>query len=258
MMNTYEITTRISLKSKKFPYCVLNEPSESNGIYLEKKIGGQFSCQKDSAELNTEENKTSGPCSSTSCTSSFEEYIVKRSSIFDLLSRENRSNKRKDRDDDDDDDDDDSDTVRVSQKKRGRGNNAARWNEMFSALCVFNQAYGHFRVSGDDDQQLGKWVAWQRHARKKGRLTQDRIDMLNSIGFPWSCRRRWEDFFQELCQFKRENGHTNVPRRTLPKLCSWVHTQRLNWKRGILSQERFGQLDSIGFRWNSKSMRVAK
>lgn len=48
-------------------------------------------------------------------------------------------------------------------------------------------------------------------------LTQANIDRLNDVGFTWTFDRAgqksWEERYQDLCAFQRENGHCNVPRK---------------------------------------------
>lgn len=70
--------------------------------------------------------------------------------------------------------------------------------------------------------------------RRSAPLTQGRIDMLNMLGFTWTIRSRdslgesWNQRFEELKQYKEENGHCLVPSRypPNPELGIWVGTQR--------------------------------
>jgi len=43
-----------------------------------------------------------------------------------------------------------------------------------------------------------------------GRLTNDRIQRLEALGFVWGLRDDWQRHYEELKQFKAENGHCNV------------------------------------------------
>jgi hypothetical protein len=93
------------------------------------------------------------------------------------------------------------------------------------------------------------------------RLTGDRLEKLESIGFAWSAKHvrkkkadsppiaeeaptpsvrrqrlneaQWEDMFQRLVKFKKQHGHCLVPRKNDadPKLATWVETQRVLWNR---------------------------
>ena len=56
-------------------------------------------------------------------------------------------------------------------------------------------------------------------------------------------------FFSELCKFKKENGHCNVPRgyKKAPKLATWVSVQRNVFKKNKLPKERLEKLTKLGF-----------
>jgi hypothetical protein len=77
---------------------------------------------------------------------------------------------------------------------------------------------------------------------------------------------KWEEMFERLVTFKKENGHCLVPNRYPPdpSLGSWVSTQRRQYKimnlKGWyettpMSPERVTRLESIGFAWETKDPR---
>ncbi|RKZ83353.1 MAG: hypothetical protein DRR19_19260 [Candidatus Parabeggiatoa sp. nov. 1] len=131
------------------------------------------------------------------------------------------------------------------------------WEDNFAALMEYKKIYGHCNVPSkwDKNQTLGMWVHHQRKNNRKGKLSQERIDRLNQIGFVWDLlAQAWEDNFAALMEYKKIYGHCNVPNRwdKNPKLGMWVQHQRQNKKKGKLSEERIQRLDAIGFIWNPK------
>jgi hypothetical protein len=70
----------------------------------------------------------------------------------------------------------------------------AQWNAMVAKLKVFAKIHGHCKVPKgyQVDPELANWVRNQRleYANqlrgKRSRMTQDRVDLLNSMGFKWS------------------------------------------------------------------------
>ena len=46
-----------------------------------------------------------------------------------------------------------------------------------------------------------------------GRLTEDRIQRLESLGFAWQLRDDWQKHYRELIKYKEDNGDCNVPAR---------------------------------------------
>ena len=121
---------------------------------------------------------------------------------------------------------------------------AARLNE----LTKYKAANGDCNVPYSQGP-LGLWVSKQRVNYKNGKLSQERLDLLESAGFVWeSFEETWMARFDELVDFKNDNGDCNVPYSQGP-LGMWVHSQRQSYKEGKLSQERVDLLDSIGFSW---------
>ncbi|CAJ1935223.1 unnamed protein product [Cylindrotheca closterium] len=72
--------------------------------------------------------------------------------------------------------------------------------------------------------------------------------------------RGWESRFQDLEQFKREQGHCNVPRRykNSPKLGVWVCSLRQQMSRGTLNRAKIERLNEIGFQWRMNLIKGAQ
>jgi hypothetical protein len=134
---------------------------------------------------------------------------------------------------------------------------------------------------------LGIWVSAQRQQYKimrqipdatKGRrsapLTEQRIALLNEIGFTWTIRSRetfsesWSQRFEELKEFKRVNGHCLVPSRysTNPELGVWVGGQRSQYRVYMktkengdcsvsgMNEDRIHELEELGFAWGVRGV----
>lgn len=64
----------------------------------------------------------------------------------------------------------------------------------------------------------------------------------------------WESVLSRLREFKKTNGHCNVPRK-YPQdrpLGHWVQNQRRFWRNGVLGYHRINRLNELGFEWNVK------
>jgi hypothetical protein len=143
------------------------------------------------------------------------------------------------------------------------------WDKKFAQLAAYRNEHGHCDVPChlDEDRSFGNWVSNQRSFRIKGKLSQERIDRLDRIGFKWFARldavlpsesfnahvksleQLWDLMFEELVRFKAENGHFRIPagEPRLHRLFRWVIRQRENWKAGELSEERQRRLQEVGF-----------
>jgi len=116
------------------------------------------------------------------------------------------------------------------------------------------------------------------------RLSEERVARLDSIGFQWKVKnkmkkhyeKQWQDMFQLLLKYREDHGDCMVPRKNpaLPKLGSWVHTQRVIYRKcqeirakqeagkevtaadtdvlNRLTAERRQKLEEAGFDWAVK------
>ena len=117
------------------------------------------------------------------------------------------------------------------------------------------------------------------------RLTQERLDRLEAIGFEWKVEhnmkpyydRHWDNMYERLLKFKELHGHCMVLKDYTAdvKLGAWAHAQRLQYRKmaggaklafdaelwgnsdiiendegeSLLTEDRLRRLDDIGFAW---------
>jgi len=128
------------------------------------------------------------------------------------------------------------------------------WDEMFERLVAFKQKHDHCNVPQkyEDDPDLGLWVNTQRAFKSAGTFQrEDRIAKLDAIGFSWRVIGSWDDSFNQLVAYKRDNGHCDVSTGENLKLARWVHYQRRLKREKRLSPEKIMRLDTLGFVWAS-------
>lgn len=114
------------------------------------------------------------------------------------------------------------------------------WEERFQELLNFKQLYGHTLVPRSQGA-LGEWVKQQRsfYKQRSKRLTLERIDKLNRIGFVWGVRHKnhqariallesddveWELQLHQFRLFMQTNGMM-VTEAEKSTLADWVHHQ---------------------------------
>mmetsp|Transcript_14286 Transcript_14286/g.32889 ORF Transcript_14286/g.32889 Transcript_14286/m.32889 type:complete len:566 (-) Transcript_14286:737-2434(-) len=123
------------------------------------------------------------------------------------------------------------------QQKRFNKHQCKQWTLRFQELLSYKAKEGHCNVPHGykDNLGLAMWVKRQRHQynllvdNKTSTLTDERIKLLENIGFVWNClESAWEQHYQDLRDFMIRNGHCAVPStyEVNPKLASWVVTQR--------------------------------
>lgn len=152
------------------------------------------------------------------------------------------------------------------------GNNPS-WDHRLNQLREFKAATGHTNVPNryPANPQLATWVAEQcRHYKviskeptKKSSLSQERIRILEEMGFRWSIQESlWDERLQELMKYRAEHGSCNVPNKWKenPSLGKWVNAQRQYYrirnegKATSITAERIAKLEAIGFEWTLRSL----
>lgn len=138
----------------------------------------------------------------------------------------------------------------------------AVWMTHFNELLRYKEKNGDCRVlvKCPENPQLGGWASQQRQDKNRGKLHPRREELLNSVDFYWGfkhdlggiqSRGGWSMRYGQLVEFKKANGHCDVPYNHSQnrQLGGWVSRQRFNQKRGRLTPERRRLLNEIGFVW---------
>ena len=96
---------------------------------------------------------------------------------------------------------------------------------------------------------LHRWCKTQRQEYKKGKLSQERIDLLKKLNFVWDpFDYQWNESYQKLKLYFENKGHSFVAVRD-GSLGTWCSNQRKAYKTGKLSQEKIDLLEKIEFSW---------
>ena len=76
---------------------------------------------------------------------------------------------------------------------------------------------------------LAYWATSMRTMRKRNLLSDEKIDLLNQIGFDWDpIKNTWNRRYRDLSEFKEKYSHTHVDKNYDSKLHFWVKNQRMN------------------------------
>lgn len=152
------------------------------------------------------------------------------------------------------------------------------WYSKFWELVEFRIITGHCNVPQkySANPSLGKWVHKQRQDFKKIKIDpkpehmEKRLKALLGIGFEFTTHNRaealWHQRFKDLQQFKRLEGHCDVPQAydLNLRLGKWVRRQRheytkmLKGETSALTVHRIEALEAIGFKWSIRKTRKDK
>ena len=177
----------------------------------------------------------------------------------------------------------------INKNSDRRTNNDERWMERFQKLKEYKKKNGHMIVQIFEDKDLYIWISNQRTCKKKSKMREDRLKLLEQIGFRWEREhitqlktnsvydkltdeqkaeltsvinkmqdprqekwdKRWMEKFNKLKEYANKNGNMKVRGCEDKELYTWINTQRL-WKRkNKLQKHRIKLLDELGFKWDS-------
>ena len=125
--------------------------------------------------------------------------------------------------------------------------------DQYNKLVTFKEKNGHTRVPIKDYKALREWIYTQQSNQRLGTLRQDRVQLLNDIGFVWrktesEKSKAWMDMYNRLNSFKQENGQFKVSvDADTETLREWISCQQKCKRTGTLSQDRQELLAKIGF-----------
>jgi hypothetical protein len=159
-------------------------------------------------------------------------------------------------------------------ERRFRPYQAEQWSEKFAELCEFKKNKGHCCVphTYKENPALARWVKRQRYQYKlknegkQSTMTDERVIALENNGFIWdSHRAAWQERWNELCDYKKDNRHCNVPSNfpSNPQLATWVKCQRrqykLYWdgKTSNMTLGRITELEKLDFEWELRGSKNA-
>ena len=127
----------------------------------------------------------------------------------------------------------------------------------------FRNAKGHTIVTKEEDSGLHQWINDQRQLAKKRKMSSDRKQKLEDIGFIFElieCDKTgkftdhqielWETRYSQLVNYHKIHGHTRVTYGENPSLGSWVGRQRAAFRNGAIDGDRMDRLNQLGFQWN--------
>lgn len=127
------------------------------------------------------------------------------------------------------------------------------WDERLAMLKNYKAEHGDCNVP-QKHRTLGSWVDNQRTARQGGKLSAERVQNLDDLGFRWRSTQNlaltWDERLEKLKEYKAAHGNCSVPQSHGP-LGSWVNRQRTARNKDKLSKERVQKLDDLGFDWGT-------
>ncbi|PSC73903.1 helicase domain isoform C [Micractinium conductrix] len=144
-----------------------------------------------------------------------------------------------------------------------------RWDRRAVELGAYLLRHGHCNVPEDwvENPELGLWVKRQRIARAAGQLSDERLSILQSMGFAFGevaqLTEEWEHRFDQLVDWMLWHNENQQPFSwlgvdwgarggiTARELALWTTLQREYRDRGLLPGEALSRFEAIGVQWDN-------
>ena len=100
---------------------------------------------------------------------------------------------------------------------------------------------------------LGVWLIAQRRARRLGKLSKERIALLDKLGFQWVLESAFEKGLRYAKEYYSKHGDLNISGKYVTndgyKLGHFIYEQRRKYGKGKLTDDEIRQLDELNMRW---------
>ena len=144
------------------------------------------------------------------------------------------------------------------------------WHINFNKLKKIWKKEGHCSVPLRDSSyrftKLGTWLRTQRKAHARDCLSEEKVEMLESLDIVWDPNShpenrgnkvKWDKKFRQLKAYKKKYGDCNVSTYDdeYKQLGSWLDRQRTSYKkmkktgRGRMTADQIEKLESLGVEW---------
>ena len=133
------------------------------------------------------------------------------------------------------------------------------WKYWYALAVDYYKEYGNLDIKAKQrykGENLGGWINDQRKKykntyinigkyRNTGKLTDNQTKLLEDIGMIWDkLDYEWNKYYSKCIEYKQINGNLIMPINTefdSMKLRAWIGTQRNNFKKKKLRQDRINK-----------------
>ena len=144
------------------------------------------------------------------------------------------------------------------------------WNMMYELTKKYYEHYGNLKIphsfktingyeTDEKGYKLGFWISKQRNNYKNGTLSEDRIEKLEEIGmiFENVYKDTWNMMYKLAKKYYEHYDNLKIPKmfKTINgyeidekgyNLGVWIATQKTNYNKSILSEDKIEKLEEIG------------
>lgn len=139
------------------------------------------------------------------------------------------------------------------------------WLEKYNLAKEYYEKNGSLKMPKDytvNGVKLNSWLKYQKHRYIIGRLSKEKIYLLNKIGIVWKSRNvySWEFMYYLAKEYYEVNGNVDIPTDYVVKdetgkkveLGVWIARQIDLYNFNKLSLEKVELLEKLGVRFDVK------
>ena len=155
--------------------------------------------------------------------------------------------------------------------------NIMDWEEYYKLAKVYFEKRSNLEIPynfktldginyDENGYSLGKWICIQRQSNRSGKLSKEKIELLEKIGMRFENKRNnigWEEYYKLAKAYYNKYNNLEVPARFKTQdginydengysLGEWITTQRKVYRNSILNKEKIELLEKIGMRFENK------
>ena len=140
----------------------------------------------------------------------------------------------------------------------------SKWDKGYEYVLKYIEEHGDINSVPAgykcDGYNLANWIRAQRVSYSNGKLSKERIDKLEALGFIWNPQEAlWEKGYTHAARYVREHGNIDVPPHYVCedgyKLKSWLVNQGTRYKTGRMSESQRERLEALGMIFDDKPVR---
>lgn len=144
---------------------------------------------------------------------------------------------------------------RLPLEQLEKTSNDVKWESSYSAAKQYYQENGTLSTVpksyvSKSGARLGVWLIAQRRARRLGKLSEDRIRLLDELEFEWMLETPFEKGLHYAKAYFREHGNLAIPKTYVTPDGYRLSQRRMNQlmmlKRGKANDERISMLRQVG------------
>ena len=150
--------------------------------------------------------------------------------------------------------------------------NDKKWYDLYNLAKEYYNHSGNIEIPSEYEvivngkvKKLGQWLNLQRKSYKKGKLSEERINLLNELGMIWefgSIRHsEWLDNYELAKKYYLEHGNININKKYFVDgfcLGAWLYRQKVKYSENKLTSEQIDMLEKIGVDWNLSANKMIK